>query len=106
MRHDVVSLLDNSTVSLKKLDRVLDEYSEQLVLSRIPLYLMVFLVVGILAYYLALVSALTIRSRSAEIAMLKSRGATTPQVALTVFVEGLLLAVPAGGGGALYWPRP
>ncbi len=94
MRRDVVSLLDNSTVSLK-LDRVLDEYSEQLVLSRIPLYLMVFLVVGILADYLALVSALTIRSRSAEIAMLKSRGATTPQVGLMVFVEGLLLAVPA-----------
>ena len=100
MRRDVVSLLDNSTVSLK-LDRVLDEYSEQLVLSRIPLYLMVFLVVGILAYYLALVSALTIRSRSAEIAMLKSRGATTPQVGLMVFVEGLLLAVPAVVVGTL-----
>ncbi len=94
MRRDVVSLLDNSTVSLK-LDRLLDDYSSQLVLSRIPLYLMVFLVVGILAYYLALVSALTIRSRSAEIAMLKSRGATTLQVGLMVFVEGLLLALPA-----------
>lgn len=100
MRRDVVSLMDNSTVSLK-LDRLLDEYSEQLVLSRIPLYLMVFLVVGILAYYLALVSALTIRSRSAEIAMLKSRGATTPQVGLMVFVEGLLLAVPAVVVGTL-----
>ncbi len=100
MRRDVVSLLENSTVSLK-LDRVLDKYSEQLVLSRIPLYLMVFLVVGILAYYLALVSALTIRSRSAEIAMLKSRGATTPQVGLMVFVEGLLLAVPAVVVGTL-----
>ena len=100
MRRDVVSLLDNSTISLK-LDRVLDKYSEQLVLSRIPLYLMVFLVVGILAYYLALVSALTIRSRSAEIAMLKSRGATTPQVGLTVFVEALLLAVPAVVVGTL-----
>ncbi len=100
MRRDVVSLLDNSTVSLK-LDRLLDKYSEQLVLSRIPLYLMVFLVVGILAYYLALVSALTIRSRSAEIAMLKSRGATTPQVALMVFVEGLLLGVPAVVVGTL-----
>ncbi|MDE2780830.1 MAG: ABC transporter permease [Chloroflexota bacterium] len=94
MRYQLVSRLDNSTVSLK-LDRLLDEYSEQLILSRIPLYLMVFLVVGILAYYLALVSALTIRSRSAEIAMLKSRGTTTLQVALMIFVEGLLLAIPA-----------
>ena len=100
MRWETVSFLDNSTVSLK-LDRLLDHYSEQLVLSRIPLYLMVFLVVGILAYYLALVSALTIRSRSAEIAMLKSRGATTIQIGLMIFVEGLLLAIPAVVAGAL-----
>ncbi len=100
MRRDVISGLDNSTVSLK-LDRLLDDYSEQLVLSRIPLFLMVFLVVGILAYYLALVSALTIRSRSTEIALLKSRGATTPQVGLMVFVEGLLLAIPAVAVGTL-----
>ena len=100
MRRDVISNLDNSSVSLK-LDRLLDDYSEQLVLSRIPLFLMVFLVVGILAYYLALVSALTIRSRSTEIALLKSRGATTPQVGLMVFVEGLLLAIPAVAVGTL-----
>ena len=100
MRHEVAPQLDNSTVSIK-LDRLLDDYSEQLVLSRIPLFLMVFLVVGILAYYLALVSALTIRSRSAEIALLKSRGATTPQVGLMVFVEGVLLAIPAVAVGTL-----
>ena len=100
MRRETIALLENSTVSLK-LDRLLDDYSEQLVLSRIPLYLMVFLVVGILAYYLALVSALTIRSRSAEIAMLKSRGATTLQVGLTIFVEGILLAIPAVAAGTL-----
>ena len=93
-RRQVIANLDNSTVSIK-LDRLLDDYSEQLVLSRIPLFLMVFLVVGILAYYLALVSTLTIRSRSAEIALLKSRGATTSQVGLMVFVEGLILAIPA-----------
>ncbi len=99
-RGEVAANLENSTISIK-LDRLMDEYSEQLVLSRIPLFLMVFLVVGILAYYLALVSALTIRSRSAEIALLKSRGATTLQVGLMVFVEGLLLAIPAIIIGAL-----
>lgn len=100
MRHNVIANLQNSTVSLK-LDRLLEDYSEQLVLSRIPLFLMVFLVVGILAYYLALVSALTIRSRSTEIALLKSRGTTTPQVGLMIFVEGLLLAIPAVAVGTL-----
>ena len=100
LRWETISFLDNSTVSLK-LDRLLSQYSEQLLLSRIPLFLMVFLVVAILAYFLALVSALTIRSRSPEIAMLKSRGATTLQVGLMVFVEGLLLAIPAVAAGTL-----
>ena len=100
MRWELLAHLENSSVSIK-LDRLLDAYSEQLVLSRVPLYLMVFLVVGILAYYLALVSALTIRSRSAEIAMLKSRGTTTLQVAMMIFVEGLLLAIPALVAGSL-----
>lgn len=99
-RREVTAGLENSTVTIR-LDRLLSDYSEQLVLSRIPLFLMVFLVVGILAYYLALVSALTIRSRSTEIALLKSRGATTPQVGLMVLVEGLLLAIPAVAAGTL-----
>ena len=103
MRHGVYANLDNSSVSIK-LERLLARYSEQLLLSRIPLFLMVFLVVGILAYYLALVSALTVRSRSAEIAMLKSRGATTWQVGLMVLVEGLLLAIPAVAVGTLLAP--
>ncbi len=103
MRHRVYANLENSSVSIK-LERLLNRYSEQLLLSRIPLFLMVFLVVGILAYYLALVSALTVRSRSAEIALLKSRGATTLQIGLMVLVEGLLLAIPAVVAGTLLAP--
>ena len=93
-RYDVAHFLENSSV-LIRLDRVLTRYSEQLVLARIPLFLMLFLVVGILAYYLALVASLTVRSRAPEIAMLKSRGSTTPQIGLLVLVEGLVLAIPA-----------
>ena len=102
-RNDIYANLDNSSVGIK-LERLLDRYSELLLLSRIPLFLMVFLVTGILAYYLALVSGLTIRSRSAEIAMLKSRGATTLQIGLMVLVEGLLLAIPAVIIGAFLAP--
>ena len=103
VRRNIYANLDNSTVGIK-LDELLARYSEQLVLSRIPLFLMVFLVVGILAYYLALVSALTVRHRSGEIAMLKSRGATTAQIGLMVLVEGLLLAIPAVVVGTLLAP--
>jgi ABC-type lipoprotein release transport system permease subunit len=94
MEYDVRANLPRSSWALD-LDRVLERYQEQLLLARIPLFLMVFLVAGILVYYLSLVAGLLVRSRSAEISMLKSRGATTFQVGLLALVEGLLLAVPA-----------
>ncbi|MFB3097162.1 MAG: FtsX-like permease family protein, partial [Dehalococcoidia bacterium] len=102
-RFQIAAKLEHGSSTIR-LNRVLDEYSEQLLLARIPLFLMVFLVAGILAYYLALVANLTIRSRHAEIAMLKSRGATTWQISLLVLVEGLLLAVPALIVGTLLAP--
>ena len=99
-KNDVSANLDNSSFFIK-LDEVLDEYEEQLLLARIPLFLMVFLVTGILIYYLALVSGLIVRSRATEISVLKSRGATTAQIGLLAAVEGVLLAVPAIALGPL-----
>ncbi len=103
VKFQIAAKLEHGSSTIK-LNRVLDDYSERLLLARIPLFLMVFLVTGILAYYLALVANLTIRSRHAEIAMLKSRGATTWQIGLLVLVEGLLLAVPALIVGSLMAP--
>ena len=94
IRPGVHAGLKNSRFATK-LDRVLDGYEEQLQLARIPLFMIVFLVTGILVYYLGLVSGLVVKSRGAEIAMLKSRGATTAQVGLLALVEGSLLAAPA-----------
>ena len=86
--------LKNSSRSIR-LDNLLRSFDEQLLLARVPLFLVVFLITGILFYYLALVAGLIVRSRSSEIAMLKSRGATTLQVGVLGLGEGLLLAVPA-----------
>ncbi len=86
--------LKNSNYSIR-LDNMLHDFEEQLLLARLPLLLMLFLVVAILIYYLALVSGLIVRSRSAEIAMLKSRGATVWQIGILGLGEGLVVAVPA-----------
>ncbi len=91
---DVPAGLENGSTAIL-LDNVLEEYREQLMLARVPLYLMVFLVTAVLVYYLALVTALVVRSRAAEIAVLNSRGATTLQLGLLALAEGLLLAAPA-----------
>lgn len=91
---DITAGLKNSSFSIQ-LDNLLNSFDEQLVLARVPLFLVVFLITGILLYYLALVAGLIVRSRSSEIAMLKSRGATTAQVGMLGLGEGLLLAIPA-----------
>ena len=103
VRRDVASGLPNGSASTG-LARILDAHAEALLLARIPLFLMVFLVTGILAYYLAITAGMVIRARAGEIAMLKSRGATTIQIGILTLVEGLLLAAPSLLAGALLAP--
>ena len=78
-----------------KLERVLQDYEDLLLPTRAPLFIILFLVTAILIYYLGLVCGLIVKSRSTELAMLKSRGATTPQLGLLALVESLILAAPA-----------
>ena len=103
VRRDVSNNLPNGSTSTG-LIRILEDHEEQLLLARIPLFLMVFLVTGILAYYLTITAGMVIRARAGEIAMLKSRGATTIQIGILTLVEGLLLAGPALVAGALLSP--
>ena len=103
VRRDVANHLPNGSTSTG-LARILEDHEERLLLARIPLFLMVFLVTGILAYYLTITAGMVIRARAAEIAMLKSRGATTVQIGILTLVEGLLLAGPALAAGALLSP--
>ncbi len=103
VRRNVTNNLPNGSTSTG-LIRILENHEEQLLLARIPLFLMVFLVTGILAYYLTITAGMVIRARAGEIAMLKSRGATTVQIGVLTLVEGLLLAGPALVAGALLSP--
>ena len=78
-----------------RLDDLLHDFESQLLLARLPLLLMLMLVMAILLYYLALIAGLIVRSRSADISLLKSRGATAFQIAVLGLGEGLVVAVPA-----------
>ncbi len=78
-----------------KLDTVLERHSVLLTLARVPLLLVIFLVMGILLYYLFLVAGLMGRLRTPEVAVFRSRGASSWQVGQVLFMEGLLIALPA-----------
>ncbi len=77
----------------------ISNYREKLFFTRLPLFVVMIQVVGIVLFYLVMVSTMVIERQTGEIALLKSRGASTGQV-LTVFaLEALgmcLFAVVAG----------
>ena len=100
VERDVSTNLTNSSV-YTRLYRVLDEYEARILPMRVPLFLILILVTAILIFYLGLISGLMVKSRSTELAMLKSRGATTQQLGLMALVESLLLAIPAVALGPL-----
>ena len=94
IKQNIKGGLANGTIDLR-LDRVLEDYKDELLPTRVPMFLILFLVTGILIYYVGLACGLIVKSRNTELALLKSRGATSPQLGLLAFVESLMLAVPA-----------
>jgi hypothetical protein len=81
---------------LTSLNGVISDYRRDLALVEVPLFMFTFLVVGVVLYYLVIISMMLARHRGAEAAMIRSRGATVFQVgALLGFGEGLIIAVPA-----------
>ena len=77
------------------LDVVLRTFDQKLFFTRIPLFVVLLQVGGIVAYYLVMVSTMLIERQGAEIATLHSRGATTRQLLAQYGVEGALLALLA-----------
>ncbi len=112
------------TLLLTGLKPALAEYQRDLAYARVPIFLFISLVVVVILYFLALVMGLLARTRSDEASLLRSRGASMPQVsgllavgegavalvamalgpflALAIVQYGLLRTInPAGGGGPL-----
>jgi len=82
-----------------QLPDVLKTFDEKLFFTRIPLLVLVLQIAAIVLYYLFMVSTMLVERQGGEIALLKSRGATTAQVMKIYFIEGLaifLIAIAVG----------
>ncbi|MGE3857556.1 MAG: FtsX-like permease family protein, partial [Dehalococcoidia bacterium] len=77
------------------LEGVLRSFDQKLFFTRIPLLVLLLQIGGIVGYYLVMVSTMLIERQAAEIATLRSRGATTAQLLAQYGVEGAILAVLA-----------
>ncbi len=97
-----VNLVFPRSLLLTRLDGFLQTYDRDLALSRLPLYVFAFLVVTVVLCYLALMALMVAPERGTEAVMLRSRGATTLQVAiLTALGEAFVMVVPAAVAGPL-----
>jgi ABC-type multidrug transport system fused ATPase/permease subunit len=83
------------TVVGTELPRVLRTFDEKLFFTRIPLLVLVLQISAIVLYYLFMVSTMLVERQSSEIALLKSRGATTRQVMHIYLLEGFVIALIA-----------
>ena len=69
--------------------------------SQVPLLLLLLQVVGVVGFYLVVVTSLARERQAGEVAVYRSRGASTSQLLGLNLAEGLLIAVPAALLGPL-----
>ena len=80
---------------------VLNDFETKEFFSSIPLLVLTLQIVGIVLFYLVLVSTMVVERQSAEVALLKSRGAGLGHIMSISTIEGLLLVALALGLGPL-----
>ena len=89
-------VLSSTEVRLRvrsELVEVLDTYDEKLFFTRIPLLVLLLQIAGIVVYYLVMVSSMLVERQAGEVALLRSRGASTAQLLALYSIEGIILAL-------------
>ncbi|HEY7357714.1 MAG TPA: FtsX-like permease family protein, partial [Ktedonobacterales bacterium] len=77
------------------LNQLLSDYQHRLDLLALPLYVVMAQVLGLILFYIVVVAGLLVERQAAEIATLKSRGASGMQVLALYLAQGAALAVIA-----------
>jgi ABC-type lipoprotein release transport system permease subunit len=81
------------------LDGVISDYQGKLMYTQIPLFLIVVQIIAIVLYYLVTVANMLIERQSGEIALFRSRGASTWQIIGIYFMEGLMISAIGAAAG-------
>ncbi len=81
------------------LNGVISDYQGKLMYTQIPLFLIVVQIIAIILYYLVTVANMLIERQSGEIALFRSRGASTWQIIGIYFMEGLMISAIGAAAG-------
>ncbi|MCH7786472.1 MAG: FtsX-like permease family protein, partial [Chloroflexi bacterium] len=80
---------------ITELEDALIDYDRRLFFSKLPMFIVLVLIAVVILYYVVTISSLVVEQQRGEIALLKSRGASSAQI-LTVFVlEGASISILA-----------
>ena len=87
----VVAGIERTRVQ-SELSAALDAFSQKEFFAQVPLLVMTLQIVAIVLYYLVMVAALLVDRQAGEVALLKSRGASTRHILGIYALEGFLLS--------------
>ena len=74
------------------LDDSLREYDRRLFFSKLPMFVVLILIAVVILYYVATLSSLVVEERRSEVALLRSRGASSSQILAIFVLEGATIA--------------
>ncbi|MBI4307066.1 MAG: FtsX-like permease family protein [Chloroflexi bacterium] len=86
---------------LTELPDVLDRFGTRLFFNRLPMFVVLILIVLVVVYYVLTIASLLVDAQRAEIALLRSRGATSTQIIVVHSIEAFALAAAAFAIGPL-----
>ncbi len=95
LRSDIESRLGRPVASWFPLVPALEEFRISFTFTQVPLLLILLQVLGIVLYYLVIVSSMLVERQAEEISVYRSRGASTAQLLGLYLMESVVIAVPA-----------
>ena len=77
------------------IDETLRDYDLRIFYSRVPMFVVLVLTTVVVLYYVATLASLVVEERRVELALLRSRGASSRQILVVFVLEGLTIAALA-----------
>ncbi len=80
---------------ITELEDALAEYDTRLFYSKLPMFIILVLIAVVILYYVVTISSLLVEQQRGEIALLRSRGASSAQILAVFVLEGATISVLA-----------
>ena len=83
------------------LSKTLGDYEKRIFFAKVPMFIVLILIAAVILYYVVALSSMLVEEHRGEVALLRSRGASSFQILLVFVLEGFLVSALAVGIGPL-----